>query len=343
LALLGGDGTVRGATARDRRDASLRPAAFTATTPKRYCTPLRSPITRQDSRPEVSHRAAPGVAFTMYRSIGAPPSLFGALHDTATRRSPGETRTSEGREGVRRGTTRSLSEEGALHPASFLADAENRYRRPLTKPPTEHASRPLDTHDAPPGEATTRYLVMVAPPVVTGAAHRTLAAPSRGWPRTSVGAPGVVSGTTGPTGTETGPSPAEFDATTATEYALPLLSPVIVHAVAPEVVHAAAPGSAVAVYPLIGSPPSSSGGAQLTSIAVSVGSALTSRGTPGTVTETPVAEVIAHGATTCWCTSTEAAEGDGVNASARQTAIPWRRHRPIRIISRSTRSRRGSP
>ena len=67
----------------------------------------------------------------------------------------------------------------------------------------------------PPGDETTAYEVMAAPPLETGAVHETTDwALAYDVPATPVGAPGAVAGMAGAEGAEAGPVPAEFWAVT---------------------------------------------------------------------------------------------------------------------------------
>jgi hypothetical protein len=88
---------------------------------------------------------------------------------------------------------------------------------------------------------------VIAEPPLYGADHVTTAAALAGAAATEPGASGVVLGVTD-AGDDAVPLPTAFVANTVTEYATPLVRPVIVHVVAGAVaVQNAPPGLAVAV------------------------------------------------------------------------------------------------
>ena len=97
-----------------------------------------------------------------------------------------------------------------------------------------------------------------------------------------VGAPGTRAGVTGVDGSEDRLVPMEFVAVTVKVYAVPLVRPVTVTDV-PVVVAVISPGAEVAVYSVIGLPPSEAGAVHETIAETSVGIADTSVGASGTI------------------------------------------------------------
>src|SRR5215212_5657415 len=85
--LRGADGTVAG-VAESTFDAAPVPAELLARTLNEYLVPLTRPPIEQP-RLVVVHVAPPGDALAVYDVIGAPPSEVGAVHERATRPSPG--------------------------------------------------------------------------------------------------------------------------------------------------------------------------------------------------------------------------------------------------------------
>jgi hypothetical protein len=88
--------------------------------------------------------------------------------------------------------------------------------------------------------------VIALPPSDDGADHDSVTWEFPGVAVLRVGAPGVVPGVA-ESAFEAGPLPATFAATTVNEYEMPLVRPVMAHAVAPPVLQVAPPGLAVAV------------------------------------------------------------------------------------------------
>ena len=120
---------------------------------------------------------------------------------------------------------------------------------PLLSPGTTHSSGPCDHQQvAPPGDAVTRYASTVSAPTA-GAVQVTLTLLSADTPTTAVGAAGTFTGFTSAPAAEAADEPFAFFATTVIVYAVPSVSPVIVHE-KPVVVQVLPPGLAVAVYPV---------------------------------------------------------------------------------------------
>jgi len=98
--------------------------------------------------------------------------------------------------------------------------------------------------------------VIGLPPFDAGALQLSATCPLPAVAVRPVGEPGTPGGVAGvaDAGVDAGPVPTAFVAVTVNVYAVPLVSPVIVH---PRVAVAqlAPPGDAVAVYPVIGLPP----------------------------------------------------------------------------------------
>lgn len=89
----------------------------------------------------------------------------------------------------------------------------------------------------PPGLEVAVYEVMIAPPLLAGAVHDTVASAAPAEAVTEVGAPGTAAaGVTEEDAEELTELPMAFVATTVNVYAVPLVRPVIVHEVDP-VVH----------------------------------------------------------------------------------------------------------
>jgi hypothetical protein len=124
----------------------------------------------------------------------------------------------------------------------------------------------------PSGDEVAVYDVMGDPPVFDGANHDKLTVVPFAVPVTPVGAPGAVRGiVTGADGADAVPAPAAFVATTVKVYVTPRVSPSTVqNASGGDAldVHIDPPGDEVAVYDVIGEPPSLAGTSHDTSTLV---------------------------------------------------------------------------
>ena len=96
--------------------------------------------------------------------------------------------------------------------------------------------------------------VIVAPPLLAGAVHDTVAWAAPETPTTEVGAPGTESGVTDPEEADDELLPTSLEAFTVKVYAVPLVRPVTAQEVV-AVVHVYPPGDEVTVYPVIAEPP----------------------------------------------------------------------------------------
>ncbi len=139
------------------------------------------------------------------------------------------------------------------------------------------------------------YAVRGLPPSLAGAFHVIViddALPAVGAAVTAIGAPGTVSIATFTRGLDAGLLPPALAATTSTKYSVAGFSPAIAHEVAeadavvqvPTGVEPVRAVNAVAVYTVIGLPPSLAGAVQATVIDAAfpaVGAAVTAVGAPG--------------------------------------------------------------
>ena len=107
--------------------------------------------------------------------IGEPPSLAGAVHDSAADAFPGTAVTPVGAPGTAAGVTAALGDEGGEVPAALVAVTVNVYAVPLTRPVTVAVVAPVVEAVRPPGAAVTVYPVIGEPPLLTGAVHDTTA------------------------------------------------------------------------------------------------------------------------------------------------------------------------
>jgi hypothetical protein len=97
-----------------------------------------------------------------------------------------------------------------------------------------------------PGDDVTVYPVIVAPPLLAGAVHDTVAWAAPETPTTEVGAPGTASGVTEPEDADDELLPTALVAVTLNVYGLPLVSPLTVQLVV-AVVQVNPPGEEVTV------------------------------------------------------------------------------------------------
>jgi hypothetical protein len=145
-----------GTTLGDGKDAGPVPTMFVAVTVKVYGVPLVRPVTMQVRAPVVVHGTPPipeGV--TVYRVMGWPPLLAGAVQATDAVAAPGDALTLLGCPGTVAGMTVLDAIEGRLGPEAFVAVTMNVYDRPLVRPVTEQLKRTVVVHVSPPGAEVT--------------------------------------------------------------------------------------------------------------------------------------------------------------------------------------------
>lgn len=136
----------------------------------------------------------------------------------------------------------------------------------------------------PPVLAVTVYEVIELPPSAAGGHQLTVALVFPATATTFVGAPGTVRGVTGFDGSDGGPLPTMFTATTVNVYVTPFVRPETVAPVAFAFPLAVCPpGEAVTVYPVIELPPFELGAVHVTLALAFPGAAATFVGAPGTV------------------------------------------------------------
>ena len=129
----------------------------------------------------------------------APPSLAGAVHDTVADPFEATADTPVGAPGTTAaGVTDAEALDAALLPTLLLAFTVNVYPVPFERPETRQlVVLPFAVvHVKEPGELVTVYEVMLAPPVLLGAAQDTVADPFELTAVTLIGAPGTVAGVT---------------------------------------------------------------------------------------------------------------------------------------------------
>jgi len=150
----------------------------------------------------------------------------------------------------------------------------------------------IATHFFDDGEEVTVYMVIGAPPSVTGAVHVTIDELSLAEePETPVGAPGTVDGTA--PAEEPTEVPLPFVAVTVNTYLVPFVRPRTVQVKSPVVVQVFAPGDDVTVYPVIEAPPFETGAAQeTTDLPSAYEVALTRVGEPATIDGRASAEAL---------------------------------------------------
>jgi hypothetical protein len=140
---------------------------------------------------------------------------------------PAIAETEVGAPGVVVGVTAVDAIEEAPVPALFVAVTIKVYAVPLVSPVTVSGEK-LPLTVKPLGAEVTVKLLIVAPPVLTGAVKFTTACALPATAETMVGAPGVVVGVTAVDPIDAAPAPALFVAVTVNVYAVPLVSPVTV-------------------------------------------------------------------------------------------------------------------
>jgi hypothetical protein len=149
--LPGGPGTSQVVTAVDGDEGRLSPAAFVATTVKVYAVPLLKPPTVALVAPSVVAVEPPGCALTVYRVMGLPPMLVGAVHVTMAEATPGIATTFVGESGTAAGTTALLGADMAPVPTALCARTVNVYDVPLASPLTVALVLPITVAEKLPG------------------------------------------------------------------------------------------------------------------------------------------------------------------------------------------------
>ena len=102
-----------------------------------------------------THVAPLGLAVAVYREMGRPPLLVGAVQETFIERFPANALTAVGAEGAVAGMTGAEGDEGSEEPLLFDPVTLKVYDVPLERPETVQSSAPFVEHDALPGEAVT--------------------------------------------------------------------------------------------------------------------------------------------------------------------------------------------
>ena len=139
VTLVGAPGAVTGAlgvVAALATDAGEVPAALVEVTVNVYAVPLVSPVIVAVIAPVVVAVLPPGAAVIVYSMIREPPSLTGAVQDTAASALPAVAKTLVGATGTAIGVTAALAQEAADVPAGLVAVTVNVYAVPLVSPAT---------------------------------------------------------------------------------------------------------------------------------------------------------------------------------------------------------------
>lgn len=205
----------------DAADGTESPTPLVATTVNVYVAPAVKPDTTHDvgtggaTGPTTHDFDGASTDVTVYPVNAKPPSLTGAVHDTAAcPATPVNTpATPVGAPGTVPTTTGPDGAETVPGPTLLVACTVNVYVLPGVKPDITHevtGGVPVTSHGAgatPPstGIACTVYIEICAPPSEDGATHDTVTCPAPDTePDTDVGAPGtvapdVINGTGAPT------------------------------------------------------------------------------------------------------------------------------------------------
>jgi hypothetical protein len=161
-----------------------------------------------------------------------PPSLLGVLHDTVACRLPAVAVPMVGAVGTVAGVTSFDWADSVLVPATFTAATVNVYGVPFVSPVTVSVVavelNGTGVCATPLMYGVTTYDVTADPPFDVGAVHVTVACMLPRVAVPMVGGSGVVAGVTTFEKSERGPNPMALMAATVNEYAVPLVSPVIV-------------------------------------------------------------------------------------------------------------------
>ena len=130
--------------------------------------------------------------------IAVPPLFDGAVHDTTdcVLTAP-VAETPVGAFGTPTGITDDDAVEPEPVPDALVATTVNVYETPFVRPVTVQVVVAV-AHWNEPGDEVTVYPVIVAPPLLVGAVHDTVAWAAPETPTTEVGAPGTASGVTEP-------------------------------------------------------------------------------------------------------------------------------------------------
>ena len=171
---VGAPGIVRGVMAAEATDSLDEPAIFVATTVKVYAVPLANPVTVHDVAVVVVHESAPGDEVTVYPVIGDPPFDTGAFQVTVASAFPGVALTLVGAPGIVRGVMDVDSTDAGELPAAFTAITVKVYAVPLLNPEKVHERFKVFVQSAgavTAGDEVTKYPVILAPPLDTGALH----------------------------------------------------------------------------------------------------------------------------------------------------------------------------
>lgn len=179
----GAAGVGIGVTADDGVDGSPAPAAFRATTAKRWATPFVRPVTvhvrvTPTRQPGIDvGDPAPSRTTTSYPVMGDPPLKRVADHDTVALASPGTAVTVKGGNGTLRGVA-DTPVEATLVPIALVAVTVNEYGKPLVSPVNTH-DVVVVVHVTGPGVAVTVYDWMFDP-LLSGATQVTSTTPVAG-------------------------------------------------------------------------------------------------------------------------------------------------------------------
>ena len=203
LTPVGAVGTVAGVSDGEGVDAVDVPSTFVADTENVYWSPFVSPVTVHAVGPVVEQVSPPwpGVvesdAVTAYPVTGLPPSNAGAVHETATCRSPATPWTSSGGSGTVAGVTMPDADDERPLPPAPAATTLNRYRSPSVSPWTvQRSGPPRHVHASPPctgvvrSRAVTVYRSIGPAPRSFGACQLTRASSPCAVTRTAIGGPG---------------------------------------------------------------------------------------------------------------------------------------------------------
>lgn len=148
--------------------------------------------------------------------MAEPPSLAGAVHDTSTLVPAAAPTTPVGGPGKFRTDTAADGSEREPLPKTLVANTVKVNGAPRVNPVTVHAVPVVVVQFAVPGDATTVYDVIGAPPSLAGATQATsaLVVTPTTTAETPVGRPGTVGTNTPADGPDAGLSPTLFVATT---------------------------------------------------------------------------------------------------------------------------------
>lgn len=114
-----------------------------------------------------------GIVVAVYSVMAAPPLLVGAVHVTVADDALGVAVTLFGTPGTVDGVAAADAAEAVEKPPKFEALTVNVYAVPFVKPVTKHVSSVVVAQVLPPGDAVTKYPVIV-PFGVVGAFHETI-------------------------------------------------------------------------------------------------------------------------------------------------------------------------